>query len=264
MVKSNGESTRGIKLNCRILSTTTNDAYTNMAIDEAILKTIGREKAPPTLRFFRWKPSAISLGFFQSLEHEVNIEAASDHGMDIVRRLTGGGTVFHDYDGELTYSFIAPKNMIPDDIVSSFRKICKALEGGLNEMGVEAQYREVNDVEVDGRKISGSAQTRRYGAFLQHGTILIDINLEKMFKVLKIPEEKTSDKFITSAKKRVTSLKKQLDKKPTIDQVEKSLSKGFEKQLDLNLTEKSVSDEEQKMAKEIRKKYNSDKWIERR
>lgn len=86
------------------------DAPTQMSIDEAIALARPKGETPNTVRLYRWNPSAVSLGYFQSVEKEVNLEACEEKGVDVIRRITGGGAVYHDYDGEITYSLVAPEN----------------------------------------------------------------------------------------------------------------------------------------------------------
>ena len=109
----------------RLIDTGYKDAYTNMAIDEAIMTLVSKAKVPATLRFFAWKPAAISIGYFQSLDKEVDLEKCKELGVDYVRRITGGGAVFHD--AEITYSFHIPEKDVPKDIMQSYDLICGAL-----------------------------------------------------------------------------------------------------------------------------------------
>ncbi|MEJ2271008.1 MAG: hypothetical protein P8X91_00660 [Candidatus Bathyarchaeota archaeon] len=108
------------------------DAYTNMAIDEAIMNARIKNKVPNTLRLYTWKPSAVSIGRFQKIEEQIHLKNCQKHRIDIVRRISGGGTVYHDQNGEITYSIIAKLsdlNCVNLDILSAYQKICS----GLNE-----------------------------------------------------------------------------------------------------------------------------------
>lgn len=175
-----------------------------MAIDEAVIEGIRNGSSPPTIRFFAWEPCAVSIGYFQAIRDEVNLETCRELGIDCIRRWTGDGAVYHDHLGEITYSVIAPANMFPKNIIESYRLICGWLVKALGSLGIEAEFRPVNDILVGNRKISGSAQTRRGGVLLQHGTLLYD--LETMFSVLNVSRQKISDKMIQSAKERVTCI----------------------------------------------------------
>jgi len=93
----------------RLIDMRIEDAPTQMAIDEAIAMARLKENTPNTVRLYRWSPSAVSIGYFQSIEKEVNLPACEEHGVDVIRRITGGGAVYHDYNGEITYSLVAPE-----------------------------------------------------------------------------------------------------------------------------------------------------------
>lgn len=187
----------------------TRDAFINMAIDEAVSEGVAAGTSPPTIRFYRWLPSAVSIGYFQSLNDEVNTKKCRELGVDWLRRRTGGGAVYHDYEGEITYSIIAPESEFPKDITKSYEVICGYLVSALGSLGISAAFKPVNDVVVGEKKISGSAQTRRNGVLLQHGTVLYSLDVPKMFSVLKVGADKISDKMIKSAEERVTCVTKQ-------------------------------------------------------
>jgi lipoyltransferase/lipoate-protein ligase len=182
------------------------NAYLNMALDEAIMEGIRAGTTPPTIRFYGWEPSAVSIGRFQGLHYEVNLDACRQMGVDVVRRITGGGAVFHDRDGEITYSLLAPASLFPEDLRLSYQIICHPLVEALHLLGIESNFQPINDILVDGKKISGNAQARKQGVLLQHGTILYKVNVEKMFSLLTVSEVKISDKLIRSVKKRVVSI----------------------------------------------------------
>ena len=141
----------------RLLHTENNSAYRNMAIDWAVLKANSEGKIPPTVRFYTWKPSAISIGYFQSLNEEIDIDICKKYGVDYVRRITGGGAVYHE--NELTYSIVIPEShpQIPKNIMESYGRICGAIIKGLKHLSIESSYVPINDIIVDGKKISGNA-----------------------------------------------------------------------------------------------------------
>ena len=240
------------------------DAVTSMALDEAILRLNSEGRSPNTLRFWRWQPSAVSIGYFQSLELEVNLEEARREGIQVVRRITGGGAVFHDTNGELTYSLVCKEEDLPRDILESYRLICGGLVKGLGLLGLEAEFRPVNDVLVRGRKISGSAQTRRWGSVLQHGTILISPDVRLMFRVLRVSPEKLSDKAISSVFERVTTIERELGRKPGFEEVREAMIKGFEGVLGVGFEEGDLTGEELELARKLALKYSSEEWLRKR
>jgi len=247
----------------RFLPLEVRNAYMNMAIDEAILRARIKNLVPNTVRLYRWNPSAVTIGYFQSLELEVDTNATKKMGVDVTRRITGGGAVYHDYNGEITYSTIAliDNRTIPRDLIESYRKICSGIIFALRKFSIEADFRPYNDIIVGNRKISGSAQTRKGNILLQHGTLLIDVDVDTMFTLLKVPNEKIRDKIVQSVKERVTSMKTLLGYKPDFDDVAKSLKKGFEDALEVTLIEDELTEYEKKLADELMKKYSDIKWI---
>jgi lipoate-protein ligase A len=183
-----------------------NNAYLNMAIDQAIMEGIKAGSSRPTIRFYKWMPSSVSIGCFQGMKDEVDIERCRELGVTYVRRITGGGAVYHDNGGEITYSVIAPESTFPKNIIESYRLICGWVILGLRNIGINADFAPINDIVVGGKKISGNAQTRRDGVLLQHGTVLYSIDVKKMFALLKVSTEKISDKMIKSVEDRVTGV----------------------------------------------------------
>lgn len=190
----------------RVIPFAENGAHLNMAIDEAVSESAAAG-GPPTIRFYGWKPDAVSVGYFQSLEKEVDLGRCGALGIDFVRRRTGGGAVYHDRLGEITYSVAGMQELFPRNIISSYQLICGWVVDSLALLGMDAEFRPINDITVGGKKISGNAQTRRGGVLLQHGTVLHSVDVDKMFSLLRVPDEKIRDKMISDAKERVTSVK---------------------------------------------------------
>ncbi|WP_230742042.1 lipoate--protein ligase family protein [Methanooceanicella nereidis] len=177
-----------------------------MAIDEAISGSISKKASSPTIRFYKWNPSAVSIGCFQGMNDEVDTGTCERLGIEYVRRRTGGGAVYHDSEGEITYSVICPEEYFSKDIGMSYRQICSYIVSALSDIGIGSEFRPINDVIVNGKKISGSAQTRRNGVITQHGTILYKADRDTMFSVLKPSGLKLSDKPVKSFKDGITSV----------------------------------------------------------
>ena len=243
----------------RVIKTITDNGASQMATDEAILTARIKGKIPNTLRFFTWKPPCVTIGFFQDLEEEVNLGKARSMNIDVVRRYTGGGAVLHEY--ELTYSLAISEKDVSSGIVESYKEICGAIIEALLSIGIKAEFKPINDIIVGNKKISGNAQTRKSGVVLQHGTILLDLDLEKMFSVLNVPDEKIKDKMIKTAKERVTSLKNELGKNITNKEIEEALIYGFEKKFNIKTEIGELIPEELKHAEKLYKeKYTNNKW----
>jgi len=237
----------------------------NMGIDEALLGSVSRFEAEPTLRFYTWSPACVTVGYFQSLEEEVDLEACRRSGVDAVRRLTGGGAVFHD--AELTYSIILPLSheLAPDDILESYRRICSGLVAGLDRLGVEASFEPLNDISVGGKKISGNAQTRRGSCLLQHGTILLDSDPDRMFSLLKVPAEKLKGKLIEDVKSRVTGLRSLLGREVSAAETAASIKEGCAEAWGAELVSGGLSAAEAKAAASFAaERFSSLAWNARR
>ena len=244
----------------RLLTTGFKSAYENMAIDEAVL-IHAQKNRQATLRFYGWKPFAISIGYFQSLKEEVDIHECKKQKIDYIRRITGGGAVFHQ--SEVTYSLVAPidDKFIPRDIQKSYQKICQGIITGLKILGIESQFVPLNDIVAYGKKISGNAQTRKNNILLQHGTVLLDVDVEKMFNLLKVSQEKIKDKLIKDVRQRVVGIRELLGKQVKFPFCQEALIHGFEKALKLEYSKTPLTVSELALASELKEhKYNLPKW----
>ncbi|MBU0762571.1 MAG: lipoate--protein ligase family protein [Candidatus Altiarchaeota archaeon] len=246
-------------MKCRLIDSGANSAGYNMGLDESILTHISRGESSTTLRFYAWEPKAVSIGYFQNINDEVDIHLCKEKNVDVVRRVTGGGAVYHDM--ELTYSFITSQDNLPADVLESYKIICGGLVAGFGEFGVKAEFAPLNDVVTGGKKISGNAQTRRMGCVLQHGTILLSVDLQTMFSLLKISSEKIREKMIAAASERVTSLEKAIGRKVAYDEALKAFTDGFQKSMGLEYTRSQPSESEVKYALNLQNtKYISREW----
>ncbi len=249
----------------RLLDTHAGKASFNMGLDEAILESVASGRELPTLRLYAWEPAAISIGYFQGLYEEVDVEACHARGVDVVRRITGGGAVFHQ--AEITYSIIIPEtqDLAPKSIMASYGVICGGVVKGLEILGIEATFAPINDIVALGKKISGNAQTRKRGCLLQHGTILLGLDVDLMFELLKVPQEKAKGKLIADVKERVTSLSAILGRSVGYSEAAFALATGFGRALDLDFTVALPSGDEIARAREIAaQKFADPGWTSRR
>lgn len=243
----------------RLIKMGANDAFTNMAIDESILRNRTQEKVPNTLRLYEWKPPAISIGYFQSVNAELDLNGCKNHGVDIIRRLTGGGAVLHEF--EITYSVSVDSKTFPNNILDTYKIISEGIIEGLKNLNLNGEFKPINDILVNTKKISGNAQTRRFGGVLQHGTILCDVNVEKMFSLLKVPSEKIKDKKIQEVKQRVTSIKDELGHEVDYEKVKNALAKGFADSLEIEFEENQLTKVEWDLAEKVKnEKYSTKEW----
>ena len=234
----------------RVLETGCNPGMWNMALDETLVTNLV-DHDNPILRPYGWQPPCVSIGYFQSMEEEVDVLKCSNMGVDVVRRITGGGAVLHEF--ELTYTFIT-KNY-PANILVSYQLICEPVVLCLNRLGYNAKYVPLNDIVVENKKVSGNAQTRKNNILLQHGTILLAVDVEKMFSMLKVPSEKIKDKMINDVKARVTGINR------SFEEVASNLKESFAEIFGAQIITDTLSSKEKKdTEKFVIEKYSTRQW----
>ena len=238
----------------RVVETGSNPGAWNMALDEALLMH-SVDHATPILRIYGWQPPCVSIGYFQSMEEEVDVLKCGSMGVDVVRRITGGGAVLHEF--ELTYTFIS--KTYPSNIMKSYETICRPVVLCLKKLGYDANYIPLNDIVVDNKKVSGNAQTRKNSTLLQHGTILLSVDVEKMYSMLKVPSEKIKDKMINDVKDRVSGINK------SFEEVARNLKESFAEKFGAQIIIDTLSSNEKKdTEKLVIEKYSSKQWNRRK
>lgn len=226
--------------NWRRLDTGLRPAAQNIALNRAILEARQSEEIPSTLRFLRFTPCAL-LGYHQSAEQELNLDYCRARQIAVQRRITGGGAIYFD-EGQLGWElYLHRRDLDNSDMQSISRRLCHAAATAISALGVDARYRPRNDIEVDGRKISGTGGAFDGDALLFQGTLLVEFDVEKMLRVLRIPAEKLSGKAIASARDRVTSLTELLGRKPDAELVRRYLTEAFESEFGVEFSEGELS-----------------------
>ncbi|MEV0444092.1 biotin/lipoate A/B protein ligase family protein [Streptomyces spectabilis] len=239
----------------------------HMALDQVVTEEVAAGRRPPTLRVWEWGAPSVIIGSFQSLRNEVDPEGAARHGIDVVRRISGGGAMFVEPGNTITYSLSVPDALVQGlSFQDSYAYLDDWVLGALGDMGVKAWYQPLNDIATDAGKIAGAAQKRMVGpdggpgAVLHHVTMAYDIDADKMLDVLRIGREKLSDKGTKSAKKRVDPLRRQtgLPREAVIERMVDSFRGRY------GLTAGKVSDGELARAQELaRTKFSSPEWTAR-
>ncbi len=250
----------------RLLPLETNNAFMNMSIDEAILNARIACQVPNTLRFYCWQPSAVSIGKNQNPESEVYLDVCKQLGVDVVRRISGGGTVYHDYEGEVTYSIAAKTETLGNpDIIVVYAKIYEAIKDALRLLGITADFstgdaKNCPNMTVGGKKISGSSQTITRGVVLQHGTLLRSIDIQKMFQLLKL-KNATCSQAADIGKRKITSIQNELCHAVSSDTIASALAQGFRAMLKIQLEPSALTHNEIGLAKKLCKdKYSKKEW----
>lgn len=234
------------------------NAFEQMAIDEAILRSFDEGESPPTIRFYRFKPSAITLGYTQDIDETIDTQACEQHDIPYVRRITGGGTVFHDYEGEITYSMVTEK--IEGEIEESFFTLLEPIIETLKDYDLDAKFKPYNDILVEKRKISGSAQRRGKKGMLQHGTLMYATDLEVLSEILKVDEEKLKARGAKSFTDLVTTIEDEIGWKPEPEELIDDMRSSYEKVLDIETVEDGLNDNELERVEDFKDKYQSEEW----
>lgn len=253
-----------------------------MAIDEALMLSMAHTDNPqPVLRFYGWNPATLSLGYAQSYHKEVDEEACRSEGVDIVRRPTGGRAVLHEY--ELTYSVIAPETNpnVAGTVVQSYLKISQALLKGLRTLGVEAEMVASGgtkqersavcfeapswyELVVEGRKLVGSAQLRKEGVLLQHGSILLHFDVERLFRLLKFSTEEVRHSLLAGFNSKACALDEVWTRPIGREELETEICSGFRDVMGINLQKSQLTDQEKSLMDEVLSKYRSEAWTKKR
>jgi lipoate-protein ligase A len=251
----------------RFLPLVIKNGFWNMALDEAILTSVIEKKSPNTLRFYKWDPSTASIGRNQSLTDEVDVAFAKEKRFNVVRRITGGGAVFHDKDREITYSIICPIKYLDSlgavKVLDQFEIITRGIIAGLRLYGLQSEKGVIHcpAIFLDGKKFSGNAQVRKRGFILQHGTILLELDPELMYSVLKAPQDVSKSRMVRSVYAKCIGIKDQLsnyDEEKFIS----ALRRGFENTLQIELEEGEFSNYELELAEKLMENtYSNEEWL---
>ncbi len=268
----------------RIIISPPTDGATNMAIDEAILHGIADGDSPPTLRFYAWDPPCLSLGYNQHWD-EVNLAACEQYGYTWTRRPTGGKAILHT--DEVTYSLIIPQGdpRIQGGVVNSYRVLSFGLLQGLAKLGVTAKQATKEETKAhlkaggggpvcfdtpsryeitwQGKKLIGSAQLRRRKTILQHGSLPLHGNLNRILDALAF----TPEEYGQQAKllpERASTLEEALGQVLSFDTVVAAITEGFAEVLNLTFEPNGLTASEQKKADQLRaEQYANEAWNQR-
>ena len=153
------------------------------AMDEAVLISRTQGSVDNTLSFYTRDRPTVSLGYFEKASECIDLNLCRELGIVIVRRLSGGSAIYTD-SGQIIYTLTLGDELVPENPKESYPLICAGVVNALRSLGIAAEHRPLNDVVVRGRKISGSAQTRRARVVLQHGTVIVDSDLDTMMRVI--------------------------------------------------------------------------------
>jgi lipoate---protein ligase len=247
----------------RVIDTAIRGGRANVAFDQALIEAHKGRHIPDTIRFLRFRPSAL-IGIHQILSHEVRIDHCRRRGIEIARRITGGGGLYLD-EGQIGWELVFARSQLGfSDLGQATRRICESAALGLRKLGIPASYRPRNDIEVDGRKISGTGGFFDGDTLFFQGTLLIDFDPQEMIAALKVPVEKLAKRDLASARGRVVTMREILgDKLPDRGSIYRSLLEGFAEGLGIRPQWGRVSAFEEDLAAQLlRDEIGSDAFVE--
>jgi len=238
--------------NWRLIDTDLNHPYYVTAADEALVlsqrASTGTDTNTNTLHFYRRHPPSISVGYFRNVQEDVNIELCEELGITIVRRTSAGGTIYTDED-QLIYSIITKKRL-GKNVEQTFELVCNSVIEALSNLGVCAKFKPPNDLTVNGKKISGSAQVKKNNCYLIHGTLILDLNIDLIDRVIK-----NSKAGYTS------SILSECGFIPELSKLKAELKKSFQHMFGVNIESGKFSESEILLINElIEKKYSVKSW----
>ncbi len=246
----------------RLLDTGPLTAAENMALDKIVLDEVADRRSPPTLRFLQFKPAAALAGYHQDVHLEIRTDYCKDHGIDVNRRLTGGGAIFFQESG-LGWELYG--NHGDDPFRGSYEavldKICTIAASGLSGLGVPARFRPRNDIEVGGRKISGTGGVMIAGGFMFQGTVLVQNEVERFLKALRVPVEKLKKREIESLMERICFLSDLLSPTPKHNTIKRAIADEFGRKLGISLVPGDLTVAERARLGEELGFFQSAEWI---
>ena len=232
----------------RIIDTGVRDGRANIAFDAALIEERQAGHVPDTIRFLRFPPTAL-IGRHQDLSREINLDYCDENGIGTVRRITGGGAIYLD-EGQLGWELVFHRKSLGIAALPDLaREICNAAALGLSELGIDAKFRPRNDIEVDGRKISGTGGFFDGDVLIYQGTVLVDMNSQQMVNALHIPERKLAKRELDSAAQRVITLQELLgDELPDLETIKQALLNGFVNGLGISAEAGEITESEEALA----------------
>ncbi len=243
-----------------VVDTGLRPADENMALDKALLQAMADHVIPNVFRFLRFEPAAL-VGYHQSPDQELNLDFCQQEGIAVQRRLTGGGALIFD-PTQIGWELVCHRDALPKgDMAAVSRQICLAAAAGLSTLGVNACFRPRNDIEVEGKKISGTGGIMDGEVLLFQGTVLVDLDIPRMLRVLRVPVEKLDAHAIASVAERVTSLKAVLGQAPTLESVQEALLEGFRQHLGLSFVTGSLPQAVMALLPEMLREIRDPEWL---
>jgi len=246
----------------RVVDSGVREGRFNIALDQAMIELHQAGRIPDTFRFMRFPPTAL-VGRHQALSQEVDVPYCRARGVGIVRRITGGGAIYLD-EGQLGWGLVFHRRALGAATLPELaRDICLAVAAGLRRLGVDARYRPRNDIEVDGRKISGTGGFFDGETLIYQGTVLVDMDPAAMVAALRVPRAKLEKRQLDSAAQRVVTLRELLGPTtPALPAIQQALLEGFAERFEVEWGVESLSAEEEECAwKHYREEIGTEAFV---
>jgi len=234
----------------------------NIALDQAMIEAHQAGRIPDTIRFIHFPPTAL-VGRPQVLSRELDLDYCRGHGIGVVRRITGGGAIYLD-EGQLGWALVFHRRTLGLGALGEVAQaICEAVAAGLGRFGLDARYRPRNDIEVGGRKISGTGGFFDGDTLIYQGTVLVDLEPDRMLAALKVPRDKLARHGAGSAAERVVTLQELLGPAtPSLPQLQQALIEGFRERLGLDAYAGELTAAEEELAwQHYREEIGTDAFV---
>ncbi len=260
----------------RLVLTEPASGAANMALDQALLENACEDGFKPTLRFYRWCPACVSIGRFQSLS-DLDLAVSAMEGIQVVRRPTGGKSILHLDD--FTYSAVMPRGFpLPESVVEAYRLICGGILHAMKRLGLEAvlqpreseDYRSAggacfaaatqSDLEFSGKKIIGSAQVRRSGALLQHGSVMLEDHSDLLFRMLRFASDEQRGVAREKYRRRCVAID-ETGSQHSWEDIAEAFLRGFGEAFDVDIIPVGLSEEEERRWVALTHAYASPRWL---
>lgn len=246
----------------RLLDIGAIDPLDTQIIYDMIAQAITEGEADNTLIICWPAEPLVSLGYFQEVEKDIDLDFCRKNNIVVTRRVIGGGGVYLD-DGQMFYQIIGKIDSptTPKGIDAYYRKFLEAPVQAYRNLGIDAEFKPVNDIQTKGRKISGNGAGDVGDARILTGNLIFDFNYDMMVKVLKVPDEKFRDKIAKSLKERLSTILIETGQIPDREEIKQDLLRLYEKTLDIELIPGNLSNWERSKMADLRPKYLSDEWL---
>jgi len=246
----------------RLVNLGSRDGYFIQTVYEAVAKSVGCGRQPPTINLVYPSEPYVCIGVHQLPDLEVDMRYCEECGIPVIRRQVGGGAVYLDHNQQF-YHVILPRthHIARAGISEFFRNVLKAVVCFYRSYGLDAAYKPVNDVVINGRKASGNGAALLHDSMVLIGNVILDFDAERAVRVLRVPDEKLRSHLVSSMGEWVTSLKRELGYVPPRDEVVRRLIECFERELNIRLEEGELSREELNEVEQLSRMFRSREWL---